>query len=309
MKQLSREAFDLARQFLKTRARAIDRALFEHRFAQTPTENVLVELVRYQNSDGGFGHGLEPDLRTPTSSALATAIGLQILKELDCPADHPMVKQAVEFLMTTCSTATHVWRIIPTDANEYPHAPWWHDDGESLARTFDSFRINPRAELVGLLHHYASLVPARWLDEVTESTVACIETAEKLGAGGGDDIVCAISLAETVELPGRAKTRLAARIRAVAPVVVSRDPQRWSSYCTPPLKLAPSPHSLVADLILEELQSHLDYQIDHQAPQGTWEPTWSWGRLYPEVWEQARLEWRGKLTLDNLATLRAFGRV
>ncbi len=309
MKHLSREAFERARQFFKTQARPLDRSLFEYRFEQAPAESVLAELARFQNDDGGFGHALEPDARTPASSALATGIGLRTLQALNCPAGHPLVKRAVQFLLDTFDPAACVWRVLPPGANEFPHAPWWHDDGASLARTFDGFRGIPRAELVGLLHHYAALVPAPWLDEVTGSTVAYLETVQELGGGGGSDLVYAISLAETETLPEQARSRLAARIRTAAPLAVSRDPQQWSSYCITPLKLAPSPESLVADLLEDVLPTNLDYQIDHQTAEGTWEPTWSWGRSYPQAWEQARVEWRGILTLDTLMALRAFGRL
>jgi hypothetical protein len=73
--------------------------------------------------------------------------------------------------------------------------------------------------------------------------------------------------------------------------------------------VAPSPHSLGAELIWEDLQVHLDYEIDHQSPAGTWDPTWTWGNSYPEMWEQAKLEWRGHLTLETLTALRVFGRM
>ena len=57
------------------------------------------------------------------------------------------------------------------------------------------------------------------------------------------------------------------------------------------------------------MQLHLDYVIDHQTAEGTWEPVWTWGELYPEVWPQAKLEWRGEITLETLTTLQAFGRI
>ena len=309
MKQLSLESFNQARHFLKTQARPLDRALFEHRFEGAPTGTVLSELAPFQNPDGGFGQALEPDLRSPSSSALATGIGLRLLKELGCSSDHPMVHRAVGYLLTTFDPQRHVWRVAPDDVNEYPHAGWWHDEEGGLARTFDGFRVIPRAELVGLLHHYASLVPAAWLADLTERTVADVETIETLGTGGGDTLVYALSLAETQELPGPLQERLSARIRSVVPQAVSRDPGEWGTYCITPLKVAPSPASIVADLLGDALQMHLDYQIDQQTPAGTWDPVWSWGDAYPLAWEEARREWRGHLTLETLTSLRAFGRL
>jgi hypothetical protein len=265
-------------------------------------------------------------MRTPSSSALATGIGLRLLRELGCSAEHPMVRAAIEYLLATYDPESKVWRFVPYDANEHPHAPWWHDEEGSLARAFGGFVVNPRAQLVAALVHYnadeasapdaspapdasSALVPASWLNDLTQDTVAAIESAESLGSGGGDDLACAIDLAEVAGLAPNLRERLVRRVRAVVPEVVSVDPQEWSSYCLPPLKAAPAPDSLVADLLEEALQLHLDYVIAGQMAEGTWEPNWTWGDMYPEVWPQARLEWRGEITLHTLVSLQAFGRI
>ena len=161
-----------------------------------------------------------------------------------------------------------------------------------------------------MCYHFSTLVPAGWLDDVTECTVVAIETMDDANfGGGGDTLVYALGLAEAETLPKPFKDRLIPRLCAITPTVVSRDPQAWGSYCAPPLKIVSSPVSIVADLLWDDLQSHLDYQIAHQSPEGTWEPTWTWGEFYPDAWQQARQEWRGHLTLDALTTLRAFGRI
>ncbi len=309
MKRLTDEAFGRARQFLKTRARLLDRAMFEYRFERASADSVFAELARFQNEDGGFGRALEPDLRTPTSSALATGIGLRTLEELQCSADHPMVCNAIHYLLSTFDHEAKVWRVAPRDANDFPHAGWWHDEDGSLARLFDGSVIIPRTEIVGLLHHCSSLVPAVWLEEVTECTVADIEAIGALGTGGGADLRQVLTLAETVKLPQHFRDRVVARVRAVTPTVVIRNPEQWDSYCISPLRLAPSPQSVVADLLWEDLQANLDHVIDHQTAEGTWDPAWTWGDFYPDVWEQAKMEWRGHLTLNALTTLRAYGRV
>ena len=309
MKRLSRDAFDRARQFLRTESRPLERALFEVHFEATSAARVAEELATFQNEDGGFGKALEPDLRTPSSSALSTSIGLRILKDLRCPAGLAMVRRAVQYLLNTFDDATRVWRVAPRDANDHPHAPWWHEENGSLARTFDNYVINPRAELMGLLHHYAVLVPDDWLFDVTEDTVAAIEAMEPLGTGGGDDLSCAIRLAETGKVPDHFRERLVNRIRAAVPTVVCRDAKAWNTYCITPLKLAQSPQSLAADLLWDDLQQNLDFVIEQQNQNGCWEPVWSWGECYPEAWELARQEWRGWLTLDNLLVLGAFGRI
>jgi hypothetical protein len=309
MKQLSRKAFARARGFLKNQARPIDRALFEYRFENGPVDAVLDALAAYQNEDGGFGHALEPDMRTPSSSALATGGGLRLLAELGVPAEHAMARKAVGYCLSTYDPESKVWRVVPHDANDHPHAPWWHDEEGSLARTFDDFQIIPRAEIVAYLHHFPTLVPADWLREVAADCVRALEAQEPLGSGGGDDLAYAIELAEAEALDPDLEARLVARIRAAVPAVVCRDPEQWASYCAAPLKIVRSPHSAGADLIADALAEHLDYTIEHQTDEGTWEPNWTWDELYPEVWPQAKLEWRGEITLATLTMLRAFGRI
>jgi hypothetical protein len=102
---------------------------------------------------------------------------------------------------------------------------------------------------------------------------------------------------------------LESRIREAVPKAIVRDPALWGSYCLSPLRVISSPRTIGADLIAELVQTHLDYQIDHQSAEGTWDPVWSWAGEYPESWARARLEWRGHLTLETLTQLREFGRV
>jgi hypothetical protein len=309
MKQLNQKAFERARHFLKTEARPLEWTLFAHRFEAGSVEAVLEALARFQNADGGFGHALEPDVRTPQSSALATGIGLGILRDLNVPATHPMVRRAVTYLLETFDKETMVWRALPEGANAHPHAPWWHDEDGSLARTFDNFVVIPRMQLVGLLHHFAAEVPAEWLETVTQRTLDGYLSLDDVGSGGGDDLAYAIEMAETGALPARIKAPLVERIRESVPEVVERDPAAWDTYCIAPLKLVSSSDSLVYDLLAEDVQANLDYQIAHQTEAGTWEPTWTWSGAYPEAWAEAKREWRGELTLSMLETLEAFDRI
>ncbi|MCR3905876.1 MAG: hypothetical protein NUK62_02435, partial [Tenericutes bacterium] len=50
--------------------RPLEEARVKHLFFEGPANDVLKELSRFQNPDGGFGHGLEPDLWNPNSSPI-----------------------------------------------------------------------------------------------------------------------------------------------------------------------------------------------------------------------------------------------
>lgn len=61
-----------AKQFILQNARPIDLAVYKYFFENESNRSVVDELSKYQNQDGGFGHGLELDYWNPNSSPIAT---------------------------------------------------------------------------------------------------------------------------------------------------------------------------------------------------------------------------------------------
>ncbi len=70
-----------ARAFIYANARRVDRAAFEVMFEGAAEAVLVAALDAYRNADGGFGHALEPDLRTPLSQPLHTETALMALKQ------------------------------------------------------------------------------------------------------------------------------------------------------------------------------------------------------------------------------------
>ena len=89
MKNLPKEKFALAWRYIEKFARPLELSLFNYFYREVPYDSVISHLVKYLNPDGGFGHALEPDMRSPSSSALATDFGLRILVEIGVPSKHP----------------------------------------------------------------------------------------------------------------------------------------------------------------------------------------------------------------------------
>ncbi|WP_261178574.1 hypothetical protein [Anaerobacillus sp. CMMVII] len=122
MRKLSERQWFNASSFLKTRARKLEKALFEYEFENGSKENVVKELVLFQNSDGGFGKGLEPDFRCEHSSALATVIGLRYLTSIGIEETNEVVKNAVDFLLNTFNREKMGWEIVPKEVETAPRA-------------------------------------------------------------------------------------------------------------------------------------------------------------------------------------------
>ena len=75
------------------------------------------------------------------------------------------------------------------------------------------------------------------------------------------------------------------------------------------LEIVPSPDSPSAATFASEIEVNLDYEIRQQESDGSWAPSWNWGALFPEAWEEAKREWKGIITIDMLKCLRSFGRL
>jgi len=306
VKKLKKENLAKAREFIMAKARPLEQALYRLRFEDGSAADVRTALRQFQNPNGGFGKALEPDLRAPESSVLATMRALQALAAVNTPREDPMVTRAMAYLTSTFDDTKGVWRIIPSTAGAYPHAPWWNQ--EQLDQVFGGFLIFPRAELLGFLFAFDS--PSFPLDKRTTLLRSLLDLLEKAtdpqSAGAVESCV---RLYETGHLPAEYKDRLYQKLAPLVPRAIEQNPQKWSQYCLKPTWLVRTPESPFLPLVADSVELNLDYEIENQSTDGSWAPNWSWYGAYPETWPVAETEWRGVLTVQTLETLQAFGRI
>jgi hypothetical protein len=90
---------------------------------------------------------------------------------------------------------------------------------------------------------------------------------------------------------------------------IAYDPEQWKGYSLQPLQVVDGPESPFMAGREAPVAANLDYEVALQNEDGSWQPTWSWGDAFPDVWPQAGREWSGVLTLDKLLLLRRFNRI
>ncbi|MEJ2667859.1 MAG: hypothetical protein P8Z81_12305 [Deinococcales bacterium] len=302
MAMLSREAFERAVRFLQEQARPLEAACFRHSFGEAPATSVVKALAAYQNGDGGYGRALEPDLRTPSSSALATSLALLRLAALGVGGKHPQVQAARAYLERSLDPQRWTWRIVPDDVGAYPHAPWWGQAG--LEERFGRYLVNPRAALVAGLLHFEDTLDGDWLGQVAEDTVRAVETREL----DMHELLAALALLEAPGLAVGSRARVRAACEQAAERLVATEPEAWAGYGLAPVQVAPRPDSPLHHLFAEVVHVNLDVLVAAQGEEGAWSPNWSWG-AYPDAWAEAQREWQGVLTLEALEALRAYGRI
>lgn len=300
-KLLTKARFAAAEAFVREKGRPLDAALLALELGSGSADDALAALVAFQNGDGGFGHGLEPDLTSPASSAIATSVGLRILTRLETPARRPTVVAAIDWLAETLDGEAGVWPIVGEDVELAPHAPWWawSDD---LAAGWNSFRFNPTAEILAHLYRFGDLAPA--------ALIACVEAGLRRTLAATDeiegayDLKCAIRLAESDGLPPDLARPLGGLVRRSIAV---HDPADTHAS---PFDAAPTPESPLADVVDGRIEPALSALIASQADDGgwPWNPDWDWSFVDKAAGRAAVQAWRGIVTREALETLLAYGR-
>ena len=73
MKKLTRAQWEKMDAWVQANARAYDRAKWDYLFHGGEKAQIVREMVKYQNEDGGFGNGFESDMLLPASAAIPSA--------------------------------------------------------------------------------------------------------------------------------------------------------------------------------------------------------------------------------------------
>ncbi|MGH8934113.1 MAG: hypothetical protein ACRDZO_26600 [Egibacteraceae bacterium] len=286
---MTNDTFIAGRAFILREARLLERRLFAALFEGAPAAGVVDALRGYQNDDGGFGHGLEPDTRCPASLPISVEAAFQALAAAGAP-DGPMVRWACDYLGSVTDSQGAVPLAFPV-IESYPRA-------EHMTEWTYAPGLNPTAGLAGLLYRMGAEHP--WL---ARATAYCWSA---LDAGLPDDAHALAQVLVLLEHVGDQD-----RARALVPAIAEQLPKAsWyredpgdKRYGVTPLHLAPTPASPWRRLFADDLvEGHLDRLERDQQPDGGW----------PILWEPpshaSTLEWRGIETLRALRALTAYGR-
>lgn len=299
--KLSVTQFEKAKQFLCNEARSLEHAMFLYEFENGSESDVLAELKKYQNEDGGFGNGLEPDLRCKASSTLATTVALQHLAHLQSEQKDELAAGCFRYFASTYKPEQYGWDIIPKEADQSPRAIWWN-----YSESTEHWG-NPNAEITAYLLQYSHLIGTE-MQEVKTSLLqyAVAYIQEQCDHNEMHELFCFMKLFEV--LPEPIKHQFEQPMAKFVEQSVVARPEDRNGYCAVPLQVAATPQSIYYEQFSDVIPYDLNELIKSQNEQGTWEPNWAWGR-FDEQWDIAKREWTGYITLNNLRILRAYGRI
>lgn len=287
-----------AASFMAGHARILDRRRFELLEGGGDVAGVLSALDAYRNPDGGYGWGLEPDLRSPESQPGAALHAFEVLAEI-APATSPRAVELCDWLASvTCDDGGLPFALplgLPAAT-----APWWAGADPSVS----SLQITSVSAAAA--HRVAAHDPAvaahPWL---RRATAYCLEAIGALREPPGAYVLAfAVRFLDAVYESYPEAAELLARLGELVPAD-GRVPVEGGTAdeALRPLDFAPYPDRPARELFAPGvIEADLDRLAAEQHEDGGW--TVDYARISPA----GALEWRGAITVWALDVLRRNGR-
>jgi hypothetical protein len=286
-----------AADFLAGAGRVLDRRRIDLLFWDGDPAAVIAAVDGYRNRDGGYGWGLEPDLRSRSSQPGGALHALEAFADL-APTTTPRAVELCDWLATVSLPDGGLPFALPV-SDAAAVAPFW----ASADATESSLQITAvvAATAHRVAEHDAAVAAHPWLARVTEHCLAVVR--------GLDAAPHAMVLAFTAQFLDAAAARvpeaadLMDRLRAYVPAdgllhVAGGAEDEFMR----PLDFAPLPGGPARTLFgAETIEAELQRLAEGQQPDGGWAV--DFGSYSPA----ASLEWRGHRTVQALLLLRANG--
>lgn len=287
------------REYLFRNGRYLDVARWNFHFEDGDPREVIKALAVYQNNDGGFGHGIEPDNPTPYSNPIATWMAISILRELKFPKfAESMIQKIMDYLVESIHRETLTWNPCSADNDVVPHAPWWDDSGEVSV-----FGYNPTAEFIGIILRFSAQDSIPW----TTAKKALDQMLETVTTGDYDydehELRNFLHLIEDLKASRHLdllSTELVTVIESTGNRILDENRSKYFNniYTVSPAWYIESVHDSLYERNKDLCSSVVEHLEQTVTEEGYWEINWDWGDRI--MTERAILDWRGSMIVSNM---------
>lgn len=299
-----------AKAFIYRNARPLDIARWQYHFENGSKNAVLNALSYYQNSDGGFGHALEPDAWNPNSSPIQTWAATEILREINYTDNtHPMIKGILHYLESGKDFNGHFWYNSIRSNNDYPHAPWWHTDSDSTCHN----NYNPTACLAGFIIRFADKNNDLYNlgCRIARESFEHLKLTEK--QNDMHTLACYIRLMEYIEDAGDADIMdlltIKAKLLTHVKMSITQDTAAWeTSYICKPSQFFKGKESIFYAENKDIAEYECEYIVNSQLKDGSWNIPWGWSD-YAQEWPISKNWWKSNVIILNLLYIKAFDKL
>ncbi|MGN9838185.1 hypothetical protein ACTMTI_08680 [Nonomuraea sp. H19] len=281
--------------FMATHARVLDRRRYDLIMGDGDAAGVLASLEAYRNPDGGYGWGLEPDLRSPESQPGAALHAFEALTDV-APQTSPQAAMLCDWLESVTLPDGGLPFALPVTLSDGT-APWWAG-GDPKDSSLQITSISAAAA-----HRVAAHDPAvaahPWLERATRY---CLDAIQELDERPHAYVlVFAVRFLDAVYDSQPRAADLLKRLGALIPAD-GRVPVEGGTAdeALRPLDFAPYPGRPARDLFDPEvIATDLVRLAGEQRDDGGW--TVDYVRISPA----GAMDWRGAATVHAVQVLRA----
>lgn len=290
---------DAAARFMAAHARVLDRRRFGVLLGSGDAAGLLAALDGYRNADGGYGWGLEPDLRAPESQPLAARHAFEAFEEA-APLTSARTIALCDWLESVTLPDGGLPFVLPL-SSQAGTAPWF----AGADSTVSSLQITAAVVVaaLGVARHDRAVADHPWLDRAVRFCLAWCEAID--GQPSAYELAFAAQFLDAVHRarPGAGNQfkRLGSFIPADGMVHVEGG---TDEEFLRPLDFAPFPGTPARALFAPQvIGKDLDRLAGMQQQDGGW--TVDYARISPA----GALEWRGYATVHAIQILRANDRL
>jgi hypothetical protein len=283
--------------FMAGHARRLDQLRYRQLLGEGNAEATLAALEAYRNPDGGYGWGLEPDLRSGESQTGAALHAFEVFGEV-AQVRSARAVELCEWLASVTLADGGLPFALPV-TNPVACAPFWVDADPGVSSLQISVIVAEKAHRVGV--HDPAVAAHPWLARVTEY---CLETIRTLaGRPHAIALAFAVRFLDAVSDAYPEAVTLLDRLREYIPEngLVHVDGGAEGEFMRP-LDFAPFPDRPARGLFAPEVvAAELLRLADRQQDDGGWRVD------FASYSPAAELEWRGYMTVLAVSILRGNG--
>lgn len=284
------ERLAVARGFMAAHARLLDRRRFELLFDGGDADAVLAALNAYRNPDGGYGHGLEPDLRAAESQPAAALHAFEVFADL-APVTTAEAVGLCDWLDGVSLPDGGLPFAFPI-ADATGCAPFWAQADPTAFSLQITAIVAAHANRVAA--HDPGVARHPWLARATNRCLAAIDALEE--APAAYELAFAVRFLDAAN-EGDRLARLGGYVPRDGRLAVTGG---LADEALRPVDLAPEPDRPARTLLDENaIAADLDLLADEQEEDGGWSVDF---KSYSPA---AALDWRGYATVRALSILRA----
>ncbi|TFF88370.1 MAG: hypothetical protein EU549_03165 [Promethearchaeota archaeon] len=290
--------------FFSTKARPLEQAQFNNFFGKINPDKIFSVLKPFQNHDGGFGHGIEPDFHLPDSTPMGTSLGLRILDQFpDSKKRNDLIMDALKYLKGQFDSDRKGWYAVNKRVNEFPHAPWWRFDLKKDQTIIDKHWGNPTAELLGYCWTYREFFSNWQIEPKIEYAIHYLEKKDSFPSE--HEIYCFLHMYHHIS--ASYQKRIKKKLTTAVQELVIYDKSQWKDYAPQPVHFLVHPEDSSWGLAEQQIYKNLKSLHQQLMKEGHIRPTWEWGQ-YTNHWALAKKSWSGILTLRALKILKHFNK-